>query len=153
MSVALFAYGTLMFAQVRRLHSRRVLAAEPATLAGHARHALRGASYPGIVPDAGGVVRGLLVRGVSPALLAKLDRWEGAEYQRRPVRVALASGEAVPAFAYVLAPRARARALPRDWDAAAFARRELARWLREARHRNARAAGATSSARSAASRG
>ncbi len=151
MPAALFTYGTLMFAPVRRLHSRRGLAAEPATLAGYGRRALRGASYPGIVPEAGGSVAGMLVRGVSPALLAKLDRWEGAEYLRRPVRVALASGEEVPAFAYVLAPRARARALPRDWDAAAFAQRELARWLRESRHRNARAPGATSSARSTAS--
>jgi gamma-glutamylcyclotransferase (GGCT)/AIG2-like uncharacterized protein YtfP len=151
MSVALFAYGTLMFAQVRRLHSRRALAAEPATLAGYARHALRGASYPGIVPASGGLVRGLLLRGVSPALLAKLDRWEGADYLRVPVRVVLTSGAEVPAFTYVLAPRTRARALGRDWDSAAFARRDLARWLRAARHRNAREAGATSTARSAAS--
>jgi gamma-glutamylcyclotransferase (GGCT)/AIG2-like uncharacterized protein YtfP len=137
MPVALFTYGTLMFEPVRRLHSRRALAAEPATLAGHARRALRGASYPGLVPDPSGCVPGVLLRGVSPALLARLDRWEGTEYVRVPVQVTLASGERAPAFTYRLAARAYARALAHDWDAAAFARRDLARWLRESRHRNA----------------
>jgi hypothetical protein len=31
-------------------------------LAGYARHALRGASYPGILPDASAAVAGVLVR-------------------------------------------------------------------------------------------
>ncbi|MBM4384777.1 MAG: gamma-glutamylcyclotransferase [Deltaproteobacteria bacterium] len=138
MSAALFSYGTLMLAPVRRLHSRRAFATEPATLAGFARVALRGASYPGLVPDARGVVTGVLVRGIAPALLAKLDRWEGAEYTRQPVRVTLASGESAPAFVYVRAPRARSRALAQDWEASAFERRDLARWLKTARHRNAK---------------
>jgi gamma-glutamylcyclotransferase (GGCT)/AIG2-like uncharacterized protein YtfP len=137
-NAALFVYGTLMLAPVRRLHSRRALATEPAALAGYARFALRGASYPGIAPAANGVVVGMLVRGITPALLARLDRWEGAEYVRTPVRVTLANGASAPAWAYVLAPRERHRALAQGWDAAAFARRDLARWLKSARHRNAK---------------
>jgi len=137
MQCALFSYGTLMFAPVRRLHSRRPLATERAVLSGYARHALRGSSYPGIVPNASASVAGVLVRGISPSLLARLDRWEGAEYVRTPVRVEMARGERLPAVCYVLAPRAAQRILPHDWDAAAFARHELARWLRLARFRNA----------------
>jgi gamma-glutamylcyclotransferase (GGCT)/AIG2-like uncharacterized protein YtfP len=137
MNAALFVYGSLMFEPVRRLHSRRALATEPATLPGYGRRALRGAGYPGIVPAPVESVAGLLVRGLSPALLARLDRWEGAEYVRIPVHVALASGAAAPAYTYLLAPRARARALPHDWDPEAFARAGLARWLHEARYRNA----------------
>jgi gamma-glutamylcyclotransferase (GGCT)/AIG2-like uncharacterized protein YtfP len=137
-NAALFSYGTLMLAPVRRLHSRRALATEPATLAGYERVALRGASYPGLVPGEHAVVAGVLVRGISPALLARLDRWEGAEYTRAPVVVTLASGASAPAFVYVLAPRARHRALAHDWDASAFVRRDLARWLKTARHRNAK---------------
>jgi gamma-glutamylcyclotransferase (GGCT)/AIG2-like uncharacterized protein YtfP len=137
MRSSLFCYGTLMFAPVRRLHSRRALATESAVLRGYARHALRGSSYPGIVPDANATVAGLLVRGISPALLARLDRWEGAEYERTPVRVETARGERVPAVSYVLALRAAQRILPQDWDAAAFERHELDRWLRLARFRNA----------------
>lgn len=138
MNAALFSYGTLMLAPVRRLHSRRALTTEPATLTGFRRAALRGASYPGLVPDARSAVTGVLVRGISPALLARLDRWEGAEYARAPVHVTLASGESVPALVYVLAPHARHRALAYDWDASAFVRRDLARWLKTARHRNAK---------------
>jgi gamma-glutamylcyclotransferase (GGCT)/AIG2-like uncharacterized protein YtfP len=138
MHTSLFTYGTLSFPPVVRRLAGRPLAMEAATLEGFSRHALRGAGYPGIVRERGARVAGVLVHGVWPALLAKLDRWEGAEYARLAVRVETAARGAALAWVYALAPRALARALPGDWDAAAFERRELARWLRAAARASAR---------------
>ena len=134
----LFTYGTLMFPAVVRRLARRTLPMRPATLPGYARCALRGAGYPGITPDSGGVVTGVLVGGISRALLARLDRWEGAEYERRLVRVETARGGSALAHVYALAPRTLPRVLAKDWDAAAFEREQLARWLRMATRFRAR---------------
>ena len=132
MHASLFSYGTLSFPAVVRRLAGRPLATPPARLESFSRHALRGASYPGIVRDPGAGVNGMVVHGIWPALLAKLDRWEGADYVRERVRVETAGGGAALAQVYALAPRALGRLLPDDWDAAAFERRQLARWLRAA---------------------
>ena len=135
----LFTYGTLMFPAVVRQLARRTLPMQPATLHGFARRKLRGAGYPGITPASGGAVAGMLVGGVSPALLARLDRWEGAEYERRLVRVETERGGACAlAHVYALAPRTLPRVLPENWDAVAFEREHLARWLRMAMRFRAR---------------
>jgi gamma-glutamylcyclotransferase (GGCT)/AIG2-like uncharacterized protein YtfP len=137
-NASLFAYGTLMFPGVVRRLAGRTLATRPATLPGYSRRALRRASYPGLVPEPGARVAGVLVHGVWPALLARLDRWEGAEYERRLARVETARGDAALAHVYALAPRSLTRALESDWDAAAFERDHLARWLRNAARFTAR---------------
>jgi gamma-glutamylcyclotransferase (GGCT)/AIG2-like uncharacterized protein YtfP len=129
---SLFTYGTLMFPAVVRRLAGRTLATQPAVLRGFARHALRGARYPGLVPAPDACVAGLVAHGVWPALLAKLDRWEGDEYVRERVRVAMPGAGHALAWVYVLAPQARGRALARDRDADAFARRHLSRWQRAA---------------------
>jgi gamma-glutamylcyclotransferase (GGCT)/AIG2-like uncharacterized protein YtfP len=135
---ALFTYGTLMFPAVVRRLARRSLSMRPATLHGYSRRALHGAGYPGIVGEPGAAVRGVLIGGVSPALLARLDRWEGAEYERRLVRVETERGGAALAHVYALAPRTLPRVLACDWDAAAFEREQLPRWLRMAARFHAR---------------
>ncbi|HEU4429545.1 MAG TPA: gamma-glutamylcyclotransferase family protein [Myxococcota bacterium] len=134
MTRQLFTYGTLMFPAVVRRLARRALPMRPAQLRGFARRALRGVGYPGIVPDCDAVVTGVLVGGVSPALLARLDRWEGVEYERRLVSVETLDGAPALAHVYALAPRTLPRVLAIDWDAAAFEREQLARWLRMATH-------------------
>ena len=134
----LFTYGTLMFPAVVRRLARRALPMRPAKLHGFSRRALQGVGYPGIVPDADGVVTGVLIGGVAPALLGQLDRWEGAEYERRLVRVETPGGAAALAHVYALAPRTLRRVLAADWDARAFEREQLGRWLRRATRFRAR---------------
>jgi cation transport regulator ChaC len=53
-------------------------------------------------------------------------------------RVETARGDAALAHVYALAPRSLTRALESDWDAAAFERDHLARWLRNAARFTAR---------------
>lgn len=101
MSVHVFTYGSLMFAEVwRPLVAGRYLR-EPAVLPGYRRFAVPGVAYPGIVATPGQEVAGLLYRDVASDDLARLDRFEGAEYRRDALQVTLADGSALVAETYV----------------------------------------------------
>ena len=49
----------------------------------------RSADYPGIVPDKGHTVRGTYVTGLTDGDIWRLDSFEGSEYGRQQVRVAV----------------------------------------------------------------
>jgi gamma-glutamylcyclotransferase (GGCT)/AIG2-like uncharacterized protein YtfP len=118
-----FTYGSLMFAPVWQRVVGGSYQSERACLADHARFTVRAASYPGVVPQAGAVVDGLLYLDVEPEALAVLDRFEGAEYARRPVTVACADGRRIEAATYIYLDRenlAEAAWTPADFDIAAF---------------------------------
>lgn len=104
-------------------------ASVPATLAGHRRHPVRGEDYPGLQPAEGHVVPGRLYWDVTEAAWARLDAFEGEEYQRAEVRVALADGQLLPAQVYRFGASAAGRLLPGDWDAEAFEREGRARFI------------------------
>jgi len=94
----------------------------PAILPGFARHPVRGEHYPGITPDPHGRVHGLLYRGLTPAALRRLDRFEGVQYVRRNVRVELEGAGTTDAQVYVFKPEYADLLLPGDWDFEAFLR-------------------------------
>lgn len=75
-----------------------------ATLPGYRRRALgNGRCYPGVCRAAGAAVRGRLLRGISPAELARMDRFEGDEYAAVVVPdVRLDGGQSVRARLWVL---------------------------------------------------
>ncbi|KAK7545064.1 uncharacterized protein J3D65DRAFT_611650 [Phyllosticta citribraziliensis] len=170
-----FFYGTLMSPQVlhRVIHGtttpsalqRQVspLRTYPALLPHHVRHRVRGCDYPAVLPAAtptssaeedASSVRGTLVTGLTAADLWRLDRFEGDEYERRPVdAVILGPGTSTaddadtpqqqqqqppsiphhPAAAVVRAETyiwvAGADKLePREWDFDEFVREKLSRW-------------------------
>lgn len=100
-----FTYGSLMYPEVWRRVTGGGHADEPATLLDHARYAIRGASYPGMVACPGAQVEGMLYRDVDAAALAALDAFEGPEYRRGTVQVCCAGGVTASAAAYLyLAP-------------------------------------------------
>ncbi|MFG6415972.1 gamma-glutamylcyclotransferase family protein [Roseateles sp. DC23W] len=123
-----FTYGSLMWADIMARVCGREFASEPASLADHHRHPVRGQDYPGLQAARGGLVAGRLYRDVDPAAWARLDAFEGEEYERVPVSVMLADGTALPAQVYRFRPEFAARLLPGDWDEAAFAREGHARF-------------------------
>ena len=101
----LFVYGTLRRGSPNRF--ARLLAAQ-ARYAGAGRMLGRLydlGNHPGAVPSK---VQGEWVRGEvfllkrPPATLAALDRYEGSEYERKMVRVQLASETHIEAAAYFL---------------------------------------------------
>ncbi|KAJ9244013.1 putative disease resistance protein Aig2 [Paecilomyces variotii] len=96
----LFFYGTLMAPQIlhRVCHGRpdpepwqkNMLTIRPAILHGYRRHRVRNADYPGIIPSSSSSessVLGTVVSGLTDGDVYRLDRFEGDEYVKKPVRV------------------------------------------------------------------
>ncbi|KAJ5602532.1 Disease resistance protein Aig2 [Penicillium hordei] len=109
----LFFYGTLMVPQIlhKVIHGQEnpepwqkaMLHFQPAILHGYRRHRVQNADYPGIVEvpetateteklsapeiSAGTSVIGTLVSGLTDGDVHRLDRFEGSEYEKKPVVV------------------------------------------------------------------
>lgn len=107
----------------------RAHVAVDAELGGYARHPVRGEDYPGLAaaaPDAR--VAGRLYLDVDEASLARLDAFEGDEYERIVVSVRLVDGSEREAFCYRFGGVAAERLLPGQWDPARFEREGKARF-------------------------
>ncbi len=111
-----FAYGSLMNETILKEVAGLALKGEAAVLQGFARHPVQGEDYPGMVPDPRQSVSGILYRGLPPAAIDRLDRFEGTEYDRCRVTVRTASGLRMPAWAYVFRTEFRSNLAPGDWD-------------------------------------
>lgn len=133
----MFVYGTLMFDEVLLALLGRVPAARRALLVDHARLAVRGAVYPGVVPRAGTAVEGLLLDGLTASELQRLDDYESSMYERQPVEVEC-DGSRACAQAWIVAPPGRVRLLDVVWDVECFAREHLADYAARCRHYAAR---------------
>ncbi|OQD72298.1 hypothetical protein PENPOL_c001G06917 [Penicillium polonicum] len=109
----LFFYGTLVVPQIlhKVIHGqanpepwqKAMLRFQPAILHGYRRHRVQHADYPGIVAvpepaietekssdpktNAGTSVIGTLVSGLTDGDVYRLDRFEGSEYEKKPVVV------------------------------------------------------------------
>jgi len=101
MSSHVFTYGSLMFPEVWQRVVRGNYRSVAARLDGHARFEIAGETYPGMIVRPGAAVDGMLYFDVSPADMTALDAFEGIEYRRDTVKVALASGEQVDAGTYI----------------------------------------------------
>lgn len=122
---ALFAYGTLLFPAVFRAVTGRALTPRAATLPGFVRRRLIGELFPAILEASEhDRVVGVAYSGLTSQDWLRLDRFEGALYERRSVTV---NGRG--AWTYVLAPDCRHRADVERWDPAAFERDHLAAFV------------------------
>lgn len=110
-----------MWANIMARVCGRDFPSEPASLADHRRHPVRSQDYPGLQPAAGGLVAGRLYLDVTEDAWARLDAFEGVEYERADVLVTLADGRELPAQVYRFRAEFAERLLPGDWDADAFA--------------------------------
>jgi gamma-glutamylcyclotransferase (GGCT)/AIG2-like uncharacterized protein YtfP len=89
-----------------------------AVLPGHARYAIAGETYPGMVTQTGAAVEGTLYLDIDGADLARLDAFEGADYRRAAVDVYLPDGANVAAQAYLY--NLPQRLLDAEWKADEF---------------------------------
>lgn len=121
-----FVYGTLMLPVVQRRVCGRTFDARPATLAGFFRGVVAGERYPSLRPEAGGVVEGRLLDGVDDAALERLDRYEGARYERLEVEV-----DGAPAWAWLLSAAHRGLVTDEPWDLERFVAEDLERFSAE----------------------
>src|SRR5262245_58985264 len=118
-----------MLPEVMEVVVGRRFARAPARLAGWRRLRLRDAVYPAVVPAAGETTAGVLWHGLDRAALTRIDRFEGALYERPLLRVALVDGVECEAFVYVLRAAEQARASDTPWDEADFRARHLRAYL------------------------
>lgn len=107
-----------MFAQIWGRVVRGEYASVPAVAQGHARYAIKGEAYPGMVAEPGGAVEGVLYFDVVQGDIAALDAFEGVEYRRESTRVTLVGGETVQADTYIYLVRERLSESP--WLSEAF---------------------------------
>ena len=84
----LFIYGTLLDPKIcESVLSRPVDPAHvtPATAMDYAIYRVANVSYPCLLPEKGASAQGALVSGLTETDLAKLDLFEGVNYQRAPL--------------------------------------------------------------------
>jgi len=124
-----FTYGSLMWADIMARVCGHEFASEPASLADHRRHPVRGQDYPGLQAAPGGLVPGRLYLDVTPDAWQRLDAFEGEEYERAGVVVARADGTTLPAQVYRFRSAFADRLLAGEWDAQAFEREGRARFM------------------------
>lgn len=132
--VDFFFYGTLLDAAVREAVVGRAVpdaCGEPAVLEGYKRVAVRGVTYPVILPDPAGSAPGMVFRGFAPHECARLSQFEGERYDARRRRVVLEAGGTDRPWVYV--PVLRVPALARSWSFEDWARRHRARYVAAAR--------------------
>jgi len=125
----LFVYGTLMEPRVMAAVAGRAPAPIPAIVHDHARYTVAGEVYPGMTPEAGAQVVGILYLDLDHEELRRLDRFEGDFYQRSKVQVETQDSQRLPAFTYLVKPQYRHRLAPERWDFDAFLRDGLGRFL------------------------
>lgn len=125
----LFCYGTLCLPDIMRRVSGTLPASAPATLANYACYALVGLAYPGIIPQKGATVNGLLYQGLSRAQLARLDAYEGGQYRRVRVSVSVEGDQRVQTWTYVLQPRYYHRLSGATWSLEKFRREQLSVYM------------------------
>lgn len=129
-----FFYGTLMDADILAavLRTRRVPRARlrPATLHGYRRTALKGVSYPTLLPDPGAPpVDGVLFRQCTRREWARLVAYEDREYTVGMVRVDTAQGPR-QARVFLAGPRHGTKASPRAWGLEDWRRRSKPGYLK-----------------------
>ncbi|KAK4155964.1 AIG2-like family-domain-containing protein [Chaetomidium leptoderma] len=145
-----FFYGTLMVPDV--FHSvcygtkdvpeaiSKLHTFQPAILHGYCRRRVRYADYPGIIEDKDHQVFGSFTTGLTNANMAKLDYFEGTQYERRTVTVKLldkvgnlkgegnVEGEERTAEVYVYLDKRELE--EEEWDLEVFRRDKMQNWTR-----------------------
>lgn len=103
----------------------------PAVLSGYCRHRVRYADYPGIVADesTGATVRGIVVSGLTATHVARLDHFEGSEYDRVPLQVHV-DGKDIPVVANVYVYKIPSQLERREWDFDEFRNERMRLWTR-----------------------
>ena len=111
-----FAYGTLMCEDIMLAVTGHRFSRTPGVLRDYRRRAVKGEAYPGIIPERGRVVEGIVYRDVPDNAWAFLDAFEGEMYQRRIVGVNLADKTFIEAYTYVVRPDFESRLDSSEWD-------------------------------------
>jgi len=100
-----------------------------AILRGYARFTVKGASYPGIIPEADAVTEGIIYFNVDELSLERLDIFEGDLYQRTPTRAETEREAILNAETYVVKPEYGDYLSLQKWDVEEFVQNSLEAFL------------------------
>jgi len=137
----LFAYGTLMFPEVRRALIGDDLPTAPVELAGYARYTVRHphlAPFPAIVPRPDREVTGVLLYDLDAVARDALDQFERIDaglYRKVVLSVRDRAGLTATAVSYVAGPGVASH-LRGPWDPESFRRNQLASFMERVFGRN-----------------
>lgn len=112
----LFAYGSLMCADILYKITACSLSYSPATLANYKRCGVRDETYPGLVEQQGSSVTGVVYFSVPEDAWLRLDIFEGEMYSRSLVCVSCDDKTSVDAATYIIRPQFRHRLSSNDWN-------------------------------------
>lgn len=129
----IFVYGTLLFKPVMDLVVVQDFSAKPASLHQYSRYCMVGRVYPGIVQQANKKVDGLVYYDVSKQAIARLDYFEGIEYQRKAVQVKAETGEVISADTYIITSNYICELEEKQWDVDYFEQVYIAAYLEHVR--------------------
>ncbi|MGB3211458.1 MAG: gamma-glutamylcyclotransferase family protein [Desulforhopalus sp.] len=116
----LFTYGSLMCNDIMSTVAACQNSTCQATLNDFFRSKIREEEYPGIVPQPGSVVDGVLYLDLCDDAIKRLDVFEGELYQRQEVTVITEEGSTVAAMTYVIKPRYRELLTDQQWSFTEF---------------------------------
>lgn len=133
MKSAVFAYGSLQLPEVMTCVAGGQFVAVPAQLPGFARYRIRGQSFPGVRPQTGACVEGMLYRDLPTDALEQLDAFEDDFYVRQALDVVTLTGTAERAFVYIMDPRHYGLLENANWDLEHFKRHSLGDFLHRCR--------------------
>jgi gamma-glutamylcyclotransferase (GGCT)/AIG2-like uncharacterized protein YtfP len=125
-----FTYGSLMIPAVMRAVTGRDFLSIPAFLRDHARYRVRGESYPGIIQEKGSMTPGILYFDLDHDALKRLDDFEGAWYERTPVRTETGEGKILKAETYLFQPGCRGLLTKDPWDLETFEKKHLRTFMK-----------------------
>lgn len=119
-----------MFGEVMLAVTGRAYVSEPSVIHGHARYLVGGATYPGLVTQAGSRVDGVLYSEISRSSLTRLDAFEGDYYSRQTVQVTRADGTSTEAQTYVFRSEYLEILTEQAWDPDRFRDNHLVAFIR-----------------------
>ncbi len=116
----IFTYGSLMCRDIMFKVAGCRLGFSQATLTNFLRSKIRDEEYPGIVPQRGSVVTGIIYFDLSAESINRLDIFEGELYRRQKVEVITENNSSVAAMTYVIKPRYEDLLTGEEWSFSEF---------------------------------
>ncbi|WP_255580638.1 gamma-glutamylcyclotransferase family protein [Desulfopila sp. IMCC35006] len=118
--IHLFTYGSLMCSDIMYRVAGCKTGFTQASLYNFFRSKIAGREYPGIIPQQGAMVPGVLYFDISAEALERLDIFEGEMYQRQEVEVINDTHDSVTAMTYIIKPQYRGLLTDKEWSFSEF---------------------------------
>ncbi|NIN34899.1 MAG: gamma-glutamylcyclotransferase [Gammaproteobacteria bacterium] len=111
----------------------KVFEANYGLLENHARYVIKNKVFPGIIPEPGSIVKGVIYHGIDPISLQYLDAFEDDLYERQTLLIFDKLGNELTAEVYIVNNKYRRLLAGKAWDLDTFRRSHLGPYLASCR--------------------